>query len=153
MFNLKNKPYEKISIIRCCLVAGIRDKGTGELDHRKDDLQHVGLFRVESFGEESHDQAFDFAPEHDDRAQDRRGVQREIEGESSHFGIDAQQFFGQLQMAAARYGQEFGQTLDDAQDDSLNGFHFTVLGDISVSGKRGLQPGFRRSEKSGFRIV
>ena len=64
-------------------------------DHRKDDLQHVGLFRVESFGEESHDQAFDFAPEHDDRTQDRRGVQREIEGESSHFGIDAQQFFGQ----------------------------------------------------------
>ena len=32
------------------------------------------------------------------------------------------------------FGQEFGQALDDAQDDSLNGFHFTVLGDISVSG-------------------
>lgn len=121
--------------------------------HRKDDLQHVGLFRVESFGEESHDQAFDFAPEHDDRTQDRRGVQREIEGESSHFGIDAQQFFGQLQVAAARYGQEFGQALDDAQDDSLKVSILQFSGIFRYRGMRGFQPGFRRSEKSGFRIV
>ena len=40
--------------------------------------------------------------------------------------LHPQQFFGDLQVPAARDGQEFGDPLDDAQEDGVKGFHVRV---------------------------
>ena len=60
----------------------------------------VGLLFVEPAREQSFQEAPDFAPQHDDRAQHRGGVERHVEREI-FFELYAQHLLGDLEMTAA----------------------------------------------------
>ena len=96
-------------------------------DHRDDDFEHIGLFVVEPAGEESADQPHDFAPQDDDRTQRRGGVECDVEGEV-FFELHAEELLGDLQVSAARYGQELRDTLHDAEQDGLQCVHVSLFG-------------------------
>ena len=87
-------------------------------NHREHEFEHVGLLGVETAREETLQETPHFAPEYDDGAQDGGGVERHVEGEIL-FELDAQQLFGDLEVAAARNGQKFGDALHDAEQDGL----------------------------------
>ena len=87
-------------------------------DHRKYELQHVGLLGVEAARKEPLQEAPDLAPEHHDGAQYGGGVERHVEREV-FFQFHAEQLLGDLQVAAARHGQEFRNALHDTEQDGL----------------------------------
>ena len=69
-------------------------------DHREDEFQYVGLLLVEPAREQPFQEAPDLAPQHDDRAQHRGGVERHVEREV-FFQFHAEQLLGDLEVAAA----------------------------------------------------
>ena len=87
-------------------------------DHRKYELQHVGLLGVEAARKEPLQEAPHLAPQHDDGAEYRSGVQCHVE-EQVLFDLYPHERLGDLQVPAARHGQEFRNTLHDTEQDGL----------------------------------
>ena len=99
-----------------------READDPDRNHRQQEFQHVGLLLVEPPREEPPQQARHLAPQHDDRAEYRSGVQYHVE-EQVLFDLYPHERLGDLQVPAARHGQELGKPLHDAQDNGLYRIH------------------------------
>ena len=97
----------------CPVVAVTKVDGSSKLATMADAVLGVEAARKEPLQE-----APDLAPEHHDSAQYGGGVERHVEREV-FFQFHAEQLLGDLQVAAARNGQEFRNALHDTEQDGL----------------------------------